>query len=71
MRSTTSADRAAGKVLGRRGAGLQRGLALCLVAGLELVDQGAVHAIAGGDLSGALVVDEPRYQEHDRLITVR
>ena len=40
------------------GAGLQRGLALGLVAGLELVDPGAVHAVAGGDLGRGLLVDE-------------
>ncbi|MEJ7707572.1 MAG: hypothetical protein WKF82_10080 [Nocardioidaceae bacterium] len=58
IRSTTSGDRAAGEVLRASGAGLERGLALGLVAGLELVDPGAVHAVAGGDLGGALVVDE-------------
>jgi hypothetical protein len=44
--------------LGASGAGLQGGLALGLVAGLELVDPGAVHAVAGGDLGRCLVVDE-------------
>ena len=38
--------------------GLKRGLALGVEAGFQLVDPGAVHAVAGGDLSGALVVDE-------------
>ena len=45
-------------VLGSSGVGLERGLALGLEAGLELVDPGAVDAVAGGDLGGALVVDE-------------
>ena len=40
------------------GTGLERCLALGLVAGLELVDPGAVHPVAGGDLGRALVVDE-------------
>ena len=44
--------------LGASGPGFERGLALGLVAGLELVDPGAVHAVAGGDLGGGLVVDE-------------
>ena len=44
--------------LGASGAGPERGLALGFVAGFELVDPGAVDAVAGGDLGGALVVDE-------------
>ena len=39
-------------------AGLECRLALGFVAGLELVDPGAVHAVPGGDLGWGLVVDE-------------
>lgn len=40
------------------GARLEGCLALGFVAGLELVDPGAVHAVSVGDLGRALMVDE-------------
>jgi hypothetical protein len=49
---------AVGLVLGRRERGLERGFAVSVVAGFELVDPGAVDAVAGGDLGGGLAVDE-------------
>ena len=44
--------------LGASGAGFEGRLALGFVAGLELVDPGAVDAVAGSDLGRGLVVDE-------------
>lgn len=44
--------------LGASGAGLECGLALGFVAGLEFVDPGSVYAVSGGDFGGCLVVDE-------------
>jgi hypothetical protein len=49
------------------GAGLERGLALGFVAGLEPVDPGAVHAVAGGHLGRALVLDEQGSENETRL----
>ena len=53
--------------LGASGAGLHRCLALGFVAGLELVDPGAVDAVTGGDLGRALVVDEEGRDDQARL----
>ncbi|HZJ06854.1 MAG TPA: hypothetical protein VFD59_15470 [Nocardioidaceae bacterium] len=58
MRSTTSGERATGEVLGRRERGSRAVSPFGFVAGLELVDPGAVDAVAGGDLGRGLVVDE-------------
>ncbi len=58
IRSTSLGRQGGRGGLGASGAGLERGLALGLVAGLELVDPGTVHAVSGGDLGGGLVVDE-------------
>ena len=54
---TVAAGMAVGLVLGRRER-LERGLAVGFVAGFELVDPGAVDAVAGGDLGGGLPVEE-------------
>jgi hypothetical protein len=58
---------AVGLVLGPRGRGLERGLAVGVVAGLELVDPAAVDAVAGGDLGGGLAVDEQGGEDQARL----
>jgi hypothetical protein len=49
------------------GAGLERGLALGLVAGLELVDPAPVHAVPGGHLGRGLVLDEQGSENETRL----
>jgi hypothetical protein len=67
-------DQVDGDLGERRGAGfrppgprLERGLALGLVAGFELVDLGSVHAVPGSDLSRSLVLDEQGGQDQARL----
>jgi hypothetical protein len=46
---------------------LERVRALSVVAGLELVDPGSVHPVAGGDLGHGLVLDEQGGQDEARF----
>jgi hypothetical protein len=49
------------------GNGLERGLALGFVAGLEPEHPGPVHAVAGGYLSRSLLLDEQGSENQTRL----
>ena len=49
---------ALGEVWGRRDSGSKAGLADLLIAGLEPVHPGAVHAVAGGELGHRLLLDD-------------